>query len=263
MGVTIFNDDLLWKPSFQHSSSFNEEILVIEETKNKSCEGLGLRFQITGIPDSAMETIFENTLQMQASYEVLHHTSKGEILAEKPGKIFVNGLFVCDTDMHQGYNFKPEFLPLERDRQTVSSFNLAILVKDAWFETGDWETICTGMEEEWPDFQYASWSAPELLKEECYKRFQATNPGYIAADSRAEMKKKIESGMVKTVFVGGSYGSAIRESSSYKNSEQVQAAIAPSPQELLTLWFRANRTHIRTPAIVSFKDILAASAAWK
>ena len=53
-------------------------------------------------------------------------TTYGDILLdeEMQNKIFVNGLAVsCSEDMEYGYDFKPKYITLERDRKTCDSWN--------------------------------------------------------------------------------------------------------------------------------------------
>lgn len=46
--------------------------------------------------------------------------NKLEILPTKPGMIYVNGLFVCkNEELSMGYNFSPNFITLNRDRNMV------------------------------------------------------------------------------------------------------------------------------------------------
>jgi hypothetical protein len=47
-------------------------------------------------------------------------------LVDKVGKLYVGGLFVCDITGHKySFDFAPKYLPLNRDRKSVDSWNLA------------------------------------------------------------------------------------------------------------------------------------------
>lgn len=53
-------------------------------------------------------------------------TQYGEILTDEEfeGQVFVNGLFVnCNANLKYGYNFKPKYIKLERDRKACDSFD--------------------------------------------------------------------------------------------------------------------------------------------
>ena len=49
-------------------------------------------------------------------------TKYGEIILDEAyaGEVYVNGLFVdCNSDLKYGYNFKPKYIRLERDRKNL------------------------------------------------------------------------------------------------------------------------------------------------
>jgi hypothetical protein len=61
--------------------------------------------------------------------------SYGKILLDTryKGNIYVSGLFVCKNDrINYGYNITPEYLQLDRDRQTVSDFDLLWTTSRMW-----------------------------------------------------------------------------------------------------------------------------------
>ena len=54
-------------------------------------------------------------------------TKYGEIILDEAyaGEVYVNGLFVdCNSDLKYGYNFKPKYIRLERDRKTCDTWNV-------------------------------------------------------------------------------------------------------------------------------------------
>lgn len=255
--VTVTNSDLLWTSEFKQSRSFGEEVLTIMESKNKE-PTVGLTFHIEGIQPADLDGIIEQTLPMQSGYGEILSTSFGEILLERPKQLYVNGLFVCETEFRHGYNFKPEHLQLERDRQTVSTFNLAWKTKDMWFETEQWEIIVGMMEDECPDTEYADYSMPELLKETCYRHFLQKNPGKLIATSQKELQRKVEAGLTNTVYIGGSYGRTL------SNCPEIVSTSTPpaKPSAVLAEWLSANRKEMRTGSIVNFKALIQAASAW-
>lgn len=58
-------------------------------------------------------------------------------------KVFVGGLFVCDLDngYHYSYNFAPNILELDRDRNSVSSFYLQLHATELLSESGNIELL--------------------------------------------------------------------------------------------------------------------------
>lgn len=258
--VKVFNNELLWQPEFRHSRVFNEEILAIKEEKYPEGRGKGLTFEVSGLSQPTIDAIVGSTLYMQESIGQVYRTSKGLILLDRPGKLYVKGLFVCDTELKFGYDIKPEFLKLERDRQTVNSFDLEYLTKEMWFETGEHDKIAELLEAETPDLKYASWGTPEVVKEACYRRFQEKYPGKIAAKNQEELEALIKEGLTETVVIGGTYGAVVRSSTPYTSSAR---PVQQTPYQIMEQWFREHRGNMRREAIVSFEELLAKSQNWR
>lgn len=91
------------------------------------------------IPDNDLTIVIENVtseeyaeivksnLNLQPQKVNMLESSSGYILldAEQSGNIYVSGLFVThNNDLRYGYNFKPDVIPLDRDRRTVPNFDL-------------------------------------------------------------------------------------------------------------------------------------------
>ena len=260
--VTIYNGDVVWSPEFRISKSFGAETLHVIETSRPPYQADSLVFQIEGISDSQYKEIRNSCLWLWSEEDVGEriNTKYGDILPNLPGNIYVNGLFVCNLDLMYGYDVKPEHLNLERDRQTVNTFDVKFLAKNMWFETGQFDKIAELIDTKCPDLQYANYSTPELVKAACYKRFMMNNPGHIAVSSQAEFDKCIKSGMTKTVYVNDTYHSVLTSSVEYKSS-YVERAIQTPGQEL-DAWFKDNRNNMRKDALVSFKALVNKASHW-
>lgn len=258
--VTIFNNDLIWGPVFKHSKTFNEEVLVIEEQKYPEGRGKGLQFVIEGLTADDIAQIKARTLHMQESIGEVEDTSFGQILLDQPGKLYVKGLYVCDTKLWFGYNVKPEFLKLERDRQTVDSFDLEWLAKQMWFEAkGRMPQVVELLEKECPDLKYANYDCPEVLKEACYQHFRKQNPDAVVAVNNDQLQEAVRAGM--TVYSHtGALGHILQEVEEFNPPKPVPKA---APVEVLRTWLRANRGDMRTGAIVSFKQLINDAEGWK
>lgn len=257
--VTVHNGDRVWRPVFRHSRTFDAQVLCIDDTPASQANE-GTTFEIGGLSPAEIEQIRDNCLFMQEHVGQFHDTPHGRILRERPGKLFVGGLFVCDTGLEFGYDIKPEYLRLERDRQTVSTFDLKWMTKEVWLETERYEEVATLLEQETPDLEYAEHGAPELVKEACYRLFQSKYPGHVAARDQDELEKLVENGMTKTIYVGGAYGALIRGAPSYQQQAIVEAK---TPRETLQDWFEKNKQYMRRKAIVSFKRLIKESADWR
>jgi hypothetical protein len=255
--VVVRNGDRLWTPGFVHSRQFDAEVLCIEDVSApRKVEGI--EFEVSGLSPSDIEQVRASCLFMQSHIGALISTSYGNILMEQPGKLYVGGLFVCKTEMHYGYDIKPEHLRLERDRQTVSTFDLTDITCQMWYETERFEQIATMIDEGYADLRYAEFSAPEMVKEACYRHFQKQHPGAVIAKDKKELDRLIDAGMTR-VIVHERLAPIVSTSHSYMANVPVRI---DSPTEVLESFMRENRSEMRTKAIVAFKSLMERSKGW-
>lgn len=260
--IQVRNCDAIWKPRFGVSESFGEEVLVIDEWVNDQWMPHGVSFLMRGLSDDIVAKVRANTLQLQADVGPVHRVPQGEVLLGQPGKLYVNGLFVTDTGLEYGYNVKPEFLQLERDRQTVSTFNLKWLTKDMWFAANQPDTVAALMEKGVEDLEFANYSCPEVVKEACFRAFVEKHPGAVIAKSQAELDKIVEERMVKEVKVyASSYCDVVKSHPEYKDAPLKKAIV--TPQMRLKAFLALNRKDMNRKSITSFKELIETSAAWK
>ncbi len=261
--VTVMNGNVNWTPEFRHDKRFGEELLVIKETKPVK-PNRGLSFLIEGLSAEDAESLCSVSLKMQSEVGKIVTTQYGNILLDKPGELYVGSLFICNTDFKFGYDANPSELTLERDRQTVSGWNLADLSRRMWLDSKQWNFIAEEIEAKVSDFQLLEYGSPELVKEACYKLFIAKNPGKVAVKSQEEMEEAVKAGMTNTVYIGNSnfYYQVSNYAPHQTAYEAAKKTVIP-PEQLLKDWFEANRKYMRTHAIVSFKVVLKQAEDWK
>lgn len=258
----ILNGDLIWRPCFRMSRMFDEEVLHIDQYVSPDRSNKGLTFIVWGVED-IKEQIIASCLQMQRDIGEVKNTQYGTILIDQPGKLYVGGLFICDTDMKFGYNIKPGCVTLERDRQTVSSWDLKNITSQMWLETGNVDLIATMIADEVPDVDYVRYGTPELVRDACYKLFKEKYPGHLIASSASELKQMVEKGMTRTVYVGGAMFDVVSRSNGYMHDSRALRVTQLPPREQLIAWLSENRGEMRTKAIVAFKELIEKSKTWK
>lgn len=95
-----------------------------------------LTIKVENITEGEYEKICDFILCLQPDIgETMDCDSYGKILldARYKGNVYVSGLFVCKNDrINYGYNITPEYLQLDRDRQTVSDFDLLWTTSRMW-----------------------------------------------------------------------------------------------------------------------------------
>lgn len=127
---TVYNygKNEIWTTRFVNSRKWHEKILAFDVNEMISQRD-GLVIEVGNVTEEEYESIQDVWLGFHAGYEKIE-TSKGEILLDesKKNRIYVNGLYIsCSAELKYGYNFKPEFLRLERDRKSCDSFNAKML----------------------------------------------------------------------------------------------------------------------------------------
>jgi len=252
--VAIFNNGLLWEPGFEHSEMFGCEVLTIEE---KEWECSGLRIDILGLDyDDDIHAIRDSCLHMQDQFgegDVIE-VPQGRILLDRKGELYVNGLYVNKTEAEYGYDVKPEFLALERDRQTVDGWKLQWLLKDMWCETKQWDRIAAMVAGEVFDVSLAHYKAIPELDNACLKVFNEQQ-----APSRT-----IASSPQEAARTGGSYYGPTMYALVSRSSGYAARVVKPkTPAESLAEWLEANKKHMRHRGIKAFAGLLKTSKTWK
>jgi hypothetical protein len=142
--ITFYNYGAgeVWVPRFKNSKRYGAKILVfdIKQYSWKKIPNNNLNIVIEGITDEEYKDIIESNLNMQNMSEILiEQTTEGRILLDEQyeGKVYVSGLFVTHLDtLRYGYDFKPQYLPLGRDRNMVRSIDIAWETSRMWQEIG-------------------------------------------------------------------------------------------------------------------------------
>lgn len=257
----VYNGNKLWTPMFEHSDQFGIELLTIVESENPDPD-VGICFTVGNLTEEEQAGIRDSCLMMQPPMMDVIGTETCSILPSRPGKLYVGGLFVCKTNLHYGYDFQPEHMVLERDRQTVSDVHLKFQVKDAWFTVEDQELVASLIEEGVPDMEYAHYGTPQPLAELLFSRFSAKYPDGIAVKSQAEADTLKSQGHAhRGVYMSSGYYGALSSSSSYR--ARTAPVKAQTPADILEEWFKANRKNLSRAGRESFKAVIKKANGWE
>lgn len=258
--VTVHNREVVWNPFFRQSETFGEEVLCIDEWPLDQPSS-GVSFAIPNLYPEVFDKIIENTLQLQDNFGKFHRVNEGDILLDRPGKLYVNGLFVTDTGLEYGYNIKPEFLKLERDRQTVSSFDLKWMTKTMWFGTGLFQQVSELMEKGVEDLEYGQYDSPELLKDACYKIFREKHPGAVVAKSQAELEALVKEGLIDVRIYPESFANTVASHPEYQVGIVRSAKL--SPQGELKAFAKTQKPNMNRKAKEAFNGLIDSAKNWK
>jgi len=258
--VKIHNCRNIWTPEFRFNRKYESEMLYVVST-SASTINEGVTFEVSGLSDFDFDQIQDTCLHLQDEIGEIKQTQYGKILINKPGRLYVGGLFICNNDLRYGYDIEPRHIKLERDRQTVSNYDLQMITTKMWFESDDMELVVSLIEANLDDVGYADWNTPEIVKDACYRHFRAQHPEEVIAKDQSELDSLVEKGM-KVYVSGGYYGGIVKSTSAYQ-ADVKDYKLDISVHQELDEWFGKNKKYMRRQAIVSFKKLLIDAKKWK
>ena len=158
LDVTIYTNNQRWKPEFRKSNKFKIETLHIDVENGFDGYKDTIIFEIKGLEVSDFEIIRDKSLAMMKKMgfnigEIIE-TDYGDILLEKryKGMMFVNGLYVQeDSSFAYGYDFKPEYLHLDRDRKAINYYKMRELTARAITSQNNVQLVSTAISRSYTD----------------------------------------------------------------------------------------------------------------
>lgn len=246
----------VWRPRFVKSRRFGTDILTFFIEKKAIWEKVpsaDLVIAIEGIsPDEYYDQIVPSNLHLRNDFEVIEETEYGDVI-NLPGKVFVNGLYVCDYELYTyGYNFKPEYISLDRDRKMVSDFDLRWMASKMWSNSNDFDRVLEMLSKgkadvafldsvsydcKWRDLaaeKFKSVYGPEAIPVTCQEELDKVPTGYMG------------------VVVNGNYSALIKGSLNFTMPE----LDSTSPLDELQDWFDSIKSKLNSDEIEQFKVIM-------
>lgn len=126
---SVYNNskDEIWISKFEYSEVFNEKVLMFEIIPNHTSND-GLVIEIENVTSDEYNSLYDVWIGMPgAENHKAIETSYGRIFTEKDmrGRTFVNGLTVeKEKNLYFGYDFKPQYITVERDRKSCSTWDM-------------------------------------------------------------------------------------------------------------------------------------------
>lgn len=262
--ISIQIDDKIWYPTFKWSAQYNTELLTIEEIPAEKPVS-GVTVTISGLSDYQKEKVIESCLRMQKDLGETITTHMGKILKDRKGKLYCNSLYICDTSYEYSYDILPEFIELERDRQTVDYWELGKAVCKIWEATGRLDEIAEYIAQDLEDLRHMQYYSTQSIKDACYNLFVKAYPNGVVATSQAEVESLLRRKFSSVITVNPNYAGCIKGTTPYKEKLLANPEVLPpQPVDILQEWFDRNKKYMRTTAITSFKEILKSQAkSWK
>ena len=270
---TIYNNEKneIWTCRFKNSTKWLHKLLAFYIEKSNT-EKTGLDIVIGNVSWREYEEIESDIWLNSGEYEWERiETKYGEILTDEQQekRVYVNGLYVyTDEDMKYGFNFKPMYLKLERDRKTCSSWDIGELTSKMIMEAvvsgeislEEVSEMMSGNKTETYHFRFNKDSddAKKLMKM-LIDSFDAENPVFsIPVYSQSQIDRvKILGG--KPVVVAESVANLLSEEieNRIKILEESMPLNTLSLKDKLKMWLATYRSEIyKSAAIHELEEII-------
>jgi len=227
----------VWRPRFVDSRRYNAKVLTFFVDKKYVWQAVpdnNLTIEVSGITQDEYVALCETILMLQEPYNTIE-TNRGNILLDKQHatKIFVNGLYISSNeDYKYGYDFKPAYISIGRDRRLISDFDTKWLSSTMWnIAEGHNDTLLQLIAENASDVEYVESTSFTIttdklteLRDRAYFAFIAKHGRNAVPISSQDDLEKVPKDR-KAIVVPSTYRNLVISSSSYdKPDEQVTTA---------------------------------------
>ena len=265
------NKNEIWTSKFEQSSTFNEKVLMFEIIENRTSNA-GLTIEIENVTQEEYDSLFDVWLGMPGAKE--HNkieTEYGSIFTDPDmkGKIFVNGLSIeSKNENHYGYDFKPQYITLERDRKSCNNWNMNRVTGDMICEAvgnGDLDTkeiMDIANNEEFSDISLLQYKVfdenAKNIRDMFISEFDKENNGAIPVGNQSDYDKVKKLGG-KAVFVPYTIANIISDTTDERIERLKDSVLEKkdySVKEKLQQWRDFYEDFLTVSAIEQFNQII-------
>lgn len=194
----------IWKPKLIESRTYKTKQLVFDTSPNYAVKH-SLSFEVGGLSEAVIAELNHQNLHITPTVAFYCH-DKGIVVPDRPGDIFVNGLFVAHLEGYKyGYNLLPKYLNLDRDRRLVRDFDLQWITSQLWQESDDHELVLSMIKAELPDVKYLDsfmYNVKEGLADTAAKAFMTEHgEEAIPVSTQSELERAQEQGHDKIILI--------------------------------------------------------------
>lgn len=262
---TIYNNTTreIWSFHLVDSTKYQSKILVVEVVKQSNWEAPSeddLLMAIDGITLEEFEDIKKSNLHMQKDVKG-QLTSYGRILldSEQAGRVYVNGLFVSTVkDFKYGYDLKPQYIKIDRDRRTIADWDLSWITSQMWLSTNS-DRIVELAKQNAKDVQHIKYHIPAVYTppylEKAADDFKKEY-GYKAAPVTTQIEAHKAKKQGYTPIIVSEPMKQLLDSSG-----KVGKSLKPNPKALTTYdrfnkWYRRYRKFLDEDSKEHFRELL-------
>lgn len=217
----------VWSPRFVKSRRYDgSEILTFFVDKKfiwQKVPDNNLTITVENITPEEYLEIEESNLHCQI-VDNYRQTEYGRILYDEKfkSKVYVNGLYVCSHKSFKfGYDYKPQYLNIDRDRKLATSFDLEWISSKMWSGIDEKETVelikdgASDIAYIQSNRTYENKKAYDKISDNALNEFREEY-GEKAIPVTTQEEFQTASKKYTPVFVNSSYSSMIKSSDNYK-----------------------------------------------
>lgn len=263
----------LWIPKIINSRRYDSKLLVIDVKKHvfKSVPDSDLTFVIDKISNSDFDIVRTKFLFMYKEKPSVIDTKFGSVLTDdsQKGKIYTNGLFVCncqDEEIRFGYDIKPEFLILDRDREIIDSFNFTWLTSKLWSSHNDNDFVCELIKDKAADvkfiynFNHLMSDLPDVLFDKFQSRYGATAVPISTQAEKVDLANKYPS--LIPIIAGENTVKITSRSSCLANIKSFSEVRVDTPCDILREFLDTHGDSMDDFAFKNLEAIIERSKEW-
>lgn len=269
---TIYNNekDEVWDSRFKNSEKWLEKILCFYVSKRKT-DDHGLCIEVGNVTQGEFNDLYKVWLHLDDCDYSKAETKYGEIILDEAyaGEVYVNGLFVdCNSDLKYGYNFKPKYIRLERDRKTCDTWNVedttSLMIAEAMVK-GDipMEKVRRMVEERADDVYHFEFNAyrddVEKVQEMLIESFDTQNPQpySVPVDSQEDIRK-VKAYGGNPVVVPAGVAKLLKEEKDkrIKTLTEIPCANVMTLKDKFNRWYDVYAEDIRDEARMEIRNLI-------
>lgn len=129
--IRIRTGSELWEPEISHSKKFKRNVLAFCITGNKTHRN-EIAVEIGGVTQDEWDGLKHKFLFLGEHEHDVVETKLGSVLLNGKGRLFVDGIHVCDSDYDHGYDFPAQAVKLDRDRRLIDSYDARHIMASIW-----------------------------------------------------------------------------------------------------------------------------------
>lgn len=277
--VEIYTNGEKWTSYFDYSETFKQETLCISIEKDDTYDIETIAFEINDIEQHEMLKLREKFIAldkiMGRGVGSTRESEYGTLLlnSEFAGKFFVNGLYVQDYyGFKYGYDFKSEYVDLDRDRRAINYFDLKELTTKILTSCGDAKLLVSTIIQRPSDIadteivlENMDTETAKIFKQEYFEKYDLKDDTFIGTEAMIEISgkdnvRKDSELITKIIFKANEKEEEYDEIKQKlkKNDDKSSAikAFNTSTYKKLLVWFYKNEKKLSKKAILEFKNIL-------